>query len=376
VYEIDGKYYVVYEVPVDADGDGEFDEIIPIAYEATKEELVEAGLLDSAGLIMGLIGNNQYTPEEWESMGGLIVGNIKELNNSDDDPFEFLVSQLTDQANLYPWLLDPEVMALTAAAWLEGRSLTEGELAGTEFWQNTTQSMRNWMALNAQSPSEASQLLRDNRIMVLEMMQQAGINNAPDVLVNLIGDKFTTGLWTQTYLANQIDLLADPTKRGELDQDLKTYFEQHEGFELDTTKTYRDTVDATVRRWLGPAFGQWTEQQISEWAGRLRNDPDAKQELEKMLSQQRMSIFSAYTDPTQTYDDIASPWRNHVMNLWGEIPDETDEFFQNIVKMNDIVEASAQLREEGVKRGIGKITESMLDDLSTGFGDSIVRIAR
>ena len=374
VYLIDGKYYLVYNVPVDSDGDGQFDETVPIAYETTAQDLVDHGLLDRTGGITALVGNHRYSADEWAQMGGLVLGNINELNNPDDDPMEFLVSQMIDQANLYPWLLDPEIMAMTAGAWLEGRSLTEGELAGTDWWQTHTEAERNWLSMAAQSPGAAEELLRDNRIMVLEMLQTAGVNNAPDVLVNLLADNFTRGTWSQIYLGNQVDLLSDPAKRGDLDDELTSYFDQHAGFTLDTTQKYQDTVRDTVRKWLGPTFGEWDDTQIDRWAAKLRNDPDAKQRLDGMLSRQRMAMYSAYTDPTATYDDISGPWRNYVTQVWGQQPDETDEFFTKILQVNDMTEASRMLREEGVKRGVGKVTDDMLAALSESFsGGGIVR---
>jgi hypothetical protein len=366
LYSIDGKLYLVWMVPVDSDGDGRYDDFVPISYLAKPSDLAAAGISATPDVTI--------TGAEWQRMGGLQAGNLVDLDNPDEHPFEFFVDQMVENSVLFPWLLDPEIMALTGAAWLEGRALSEAELAGTDWWQSHSASERRWMVLSSTSPEEAQALLADNRIMVLEMLEQAGVNNAPESLINLLADSFTRGEWSNVKLNNQVGLLADPSKRGDFDEAVLNYFAEDTDLELDTTQARRDTVNDAALRWLGPKYGEWSDRQLDQWGGRLRNDPDAAQDLEEMLARQRLALFPEYQNAALTYDDIAAPWRAVVADAWGEVPDETDSFVTKIVRLNDAEAAEQLLRREGIGRGNSKVVSSLLRDTFAAMGgNQIVR---
>lgn len=373
VFRIGNQLYLVWLVPIDLDEDGNFDESIPIAYAADPQELVDAGLFDTLDAI---IINEILTLNEWNQMGGLTVGDIVDLDNPDDDPFEFFVEQMVENSILFPWILDPEIMAKTAAAWLEGRELSEAELVGTEWWQSHSDAERAWMVESSQDPLGAADLLNDNRLMVLDMLERAGVNNSPADLVNLMADSFTRGEWSEIYLTNQIEVVADPAKRGKLDIDIENYLVNgigDPGFVLDTTQGRRQDVKALVDSWLGPVFGAWSDAQIDGWAGRLRQDPDAGGALTELLSGQRLAMFDQYEDPTLRYDDIAGPWRGYWSQVLGETADESNPLFADIVRANNTAEAGILLREHGIATGNKKVQDEMLGDLLGTFGTQVAR---
>jgi len=341
-------------------------EEVPLAYSVTAEQIrLHWG---------GSISSNPvetFNDASFASLGGLFVGSFVELNNPDSHPFDTWLNEMVEQAGVYPWLLDPEIMSVTAAAWLEGRSATLAELASTSWWQEHSQAERDWMVFSHSDPEGAADRMQDNRITILDMLNEAGINNPPGALVDLIADHFTTGLWTQVYAQNQVDLLADPQKQGDLD-DLLTGYATDGG--LDTTNSRRDDVRAMVRRWLGPMHGNWDDAQIDQWAGRLRNDPEGASALTEMLARHRLALFPEYEDGSLTYEDIAGPWRGLVNQSWGQEPDETDGFFNNIIRTNDSFTASKMLREEGLKRQIGKVGTDATADLMESFGGNVIRV--
>jgi hypothetical protein len=374
VFEIDGVKYLVWKVPVDADGDGVYDEYLYIRYTATDAQLAEYGVTEAV--------TQSLTSAEWAALGGLQVGDITELRNVEDNPFDLFVNTMLENANLYPWLLDPEIMALTGAAWLEGRAITAAELAGTAWWKSHSDAQREWLALNAQDPTGAKDLLRDNRIVVAELLRNSGVSNAPDTLVTLLADLFTRGDWSDTLLTQQIGFLADPAKKGDLESEITDWMEGYQanietaGFELDTTQVREDRVKQLINQWLGPAFGQWSNAQIEWWAGTLRNDPDGELRLIEELQRQRLVAFPTYTDPNLTYEDISSVWRNYFFTVWGQAPDETDSMFVDIINLNDMTQAGQILRREGLSKGIGKVRNEMLGSLGDAFGDAVVNMGR
>jgi hypothetical protein len=365
IWMVNGQMMLVWQAPVDSDGDGEYDETVPLGYTITGQQLVEMGLVKRVSHIQI---DETFTDDEWRTLGGLDAGDAAWLNNPDDHPFEFFVDQMVENSILFPWLLDPEIMANTAAAWLEGRALSEAELANTDFWQSHSDTERAWLTLSTSNPQAARDLLEDNRLMTLDFLEEAGVNNAPQDLVNLLADSFTRGEWSQVKQMNQIALLADPTARGALDRRVTNWLSGKDDFTLDTTQARRADVSKLVDQWLGPVYGKWDNAQLDEWGGTLRNDPDGQTRLEEMLGRQRLAMFPDYKDPSLRYDDIAAPWRGFVSQAWGETADEADPFFADLVRVNNAAEAGKMLRREGLARGNKVVVDRLYGDLVASFG--------
>ncbi len=358
LWSVGGKLFMVFQQPTPS---GEF---VPLAYAVTPSQLRK-----HFGAGTNTSPFRTFTDEAFASMGGLAVGDFLDLNNPSSNPFDTWVDKLVEQSLIYPWLLDPEIMSITAAAWLEGRSATLAELASTNWWRTHSEQQRNWLSFSNSDPTGAMQRMKDNRILVADQLRAAGINNAPGALVDLIADNFTMGDWTQTFANNQIAILSDPSRTGELDASIVAL--QLQG--LDTNQARTDSVRREVRKWLGPMHGNWTEDQINDWASFVRNDPDGQARLTELLSSQRMALFPEYEDKSLTYEDIASPWRAMVFNEWGQRPDEMDPFFSNIIRMNDAFSAQKALRTEGLNRNNGKVGLAATADLLSSFGGNVIR---
>jgi len=73
---------------------------------------------------------------------------------------------------------------------------------------------------------------------------------------------------------------------------------------LDVTREGEDTVRELAAKWLGPSLGEMSDRQVSRWAGLIRNDPDAQQEFEATMRQQRLAMLPGYTNQNLTYEDI------------------------------------------------------------------------
>lgn len=378
LYQMGDKYYLVYQVPTGADSD-----TIPIAYEADVLDITQYFGWNVLELEENVV--RELSVAEFQSAGGLVVGFFEEIDLTTsfwEDPFEHWLTQLNEAAILAPWLLDPEIMALAAAAYLEGRSLTQAELAATDWWQNHNVAEREWLVLASSDPAEADKIMEANQLVVEDMLTQAGISNADTLmfrdengnevsLAQWLARVYTTGSWSQIQLDTQIKLLADPLLDGDRDETLMGLLAGHEDF-LDVTQSDEDRVRDLFLKWLGPLYGAVSDQVVAEWASQFRNDPDTQIRLEEMLAGQRVALFPAYDDRTLTYEDIAGPWKGLFMSTWGEVPDETDPFFTNIVNLNDATKAAQALRSEGLVRGNGQVLEDAVTDLSSAFGGGVV----
>ncbi len=301
--------------------------------------------------------------------GALAMGDSRELLNTTEDPVKVIQSNYDTEVRVKPWLADPDMMALWVGAALEGRSMSDAEMQGTEWWRTHSATERQWLALNASDPTTADRLVVDNRLRVADLFGQAGIDDASLDLMNLIADNWTQGLWTEVYATNQLRLLADPLLTGTVDPMIADF---RDG--LDSTRENEDVVRDMISNWLGPAYSQnWSQNHIDVWASRLREDPDAQLELEDILKRHRLALFPDYENPNLSYEDIAAPWRGVWSQIWGQQPDETDPLFTQIVRLNDLASATALLRDEGLTQGNATVVNNAVGAVGRSFGGSVRR---
>lgn len=239
----------------------------------------------------------------------------------------------------------------------------------TDWWQSHTAAQRQWLLLAASDPLTAAQLQRDTRNGVSDLLRLAGVADASDSVIDFIASRFTTGIWTEAYTSLQIRLLSDPFAAGDLDPELARI-----AAGLDTTRAQEDRVIQLVNTWIGPHMARWSKERIAEWAGRLRNDPDAEINLVDVLRNERKVLLPSYADDTWdnvSYADIVSPYRQLFSNVWARAADETDPFFLKVVNTNDHEEAARLLRSEGMDRGVEAVQLDALRGMLRSFGQGV-----
>lgn len=306
--------------------------------------------------------------EAKRQLGALVFGTTDELANFDDDPFTSWAYMMETEAQSQPWIMEDDYQALIAMAILEGRTLTDAEIQSTNWWRNNSSAQREWMKLYHGDPEEANRRLEDNRALARQVLTDAGLTGFGEELVEFMADQVTMGNWSETYFNTQVSAISDPESTYAIDEALTAF---QEG--LGTTIEHEDTVTNLVNKWLGPAMGQWSEAEIAEWSGVLRNDPNGEQRLVEMLKNQRMALFPEYEDRNLSYQDIAQPWKNYGFAQWGQQMDETDDMFIQMVKNNDTTLNGQLLRQKGLKQGVGKVVDDANSALLSGTGGSVRR---
>ena len=306
--------------------------------------------------------------EAKRQLGALVFGTTDELANFDDDPFTSWAYMMETEAQSQPWIMEDDYQALIAMAILEGRTLTDAEIQSTNWWRTNSSAQREWMKLYHGDPEEANRRLEDNRALARQVLTDAGLTGFGEELVEFMADQVTMGNWSETYFNTQVSAISDPESSYAIDEALSAF---QEG--LGTTIEHEDTVTNLVNKWLGPAMGQWSEAEIAEWSGVLRNDPNGEQRLVEMLKNQRMALFPEYEDRNLSYQDIAQPWKNYGFAQWGQQMDETDDMFIQMVKNNDTTLNGQLLRQKGLKQGVGKVVDDANSALLSGTGGSVRR---
>ena len=356
------KYYILYKIPNTA---------LSLSYEATENDI--------EGLYPLNFDEQSFRKVSEEDIALTVpFGNIAELYDpellqSGLTPWEGFVGYLDKEAELRPWLEDEEMVFLLAESTLEGRTVTEAEWKTTNWWRTSTQDERDWLLLSQgkptdELPKDAQIKLADNEILIKNLMIESGINNPSQNLIKWISDKYTTGNWTNTKTEEQIALIADPSKIGTLDDKLQNFITSGD-MVVDTTRSGEDKIRSLYQKWWGPVFGNVGDTLIAEKAGLLRNNPDYEIEFEEELKGSRKSLFPNY-DENLTYQDIAAPWQSFTNNIWGEQVDPTSEQFQEVLKLNNSVEASKYLTQQGLDLGKSKVVNEALQGLKV-FGQGV-----
>ncbi len=227
------------------------------------------------------------------------------------------------------------------------------------------------------------QCTNDYKIQVSRALQAAGVTGGfdsetgqelapPDALVSWIANKWVSGQWTESYTSEQLALFADPFRSGVRDTDFTNYVTTAGVEGLERTAEKEDRIKQLYTQYLGPVFGKLTDTELSQKAGRLRNDPDYEASLIDQLKNNRLALFPKYTNPELSYEDIVTPWRNLTTSILGEAADETQSWWQDMVATNDFTTGSATLRTKGLEMGNNQVTIEATEALQRALGDGSV----
>jgi hypothetical protein len=352
VWKVGGKSLLVYMVP------GTEDDPVYMSWEVPNESTLE----EFFGPDQTPVYNREISQQEYDNLGVLDFGSTNELNNFSEDPFAGWAAEVEMQASTQPWIMDEDYQALMAQAVLEGRDITQAEIQTTSWWQDHTAAERSWMETYHGDPATAEQILADNRQLVRDLLTEAGAGTEVDEsVINYMADKFSHGTWSRTYLNGQISALTDPSSPDTIDSEMNDALDLSS---VGTTNVAEDTVRSLLHTWLGPAFGDWDNAEISRIAGLIRNDPTYEARFVEQLKDERLALLPEYGDREMSYQAVSNTWKQWWMGQWGEAADEKSDLFMKVLKNNDMAESGKLLRSEGLKRGVKKV----VDDFS---GESI-----
>jgi hypothetical protein len=190
-------------------------------------------------------------------------------------------------------------------------------------------------------------------------------------MVNFMADKVTMGTWSVEKLTGQVAAISDPWSVDTVDAELLKYMADQD-FDPTQTREGEEDVRKLLKEWLGPVYGQWSEKDIAEAAGVIRNDPaSGKTNLIERLKDQRLSAYGNYTDRNLSYESIAKPWRTVTESVWGVPVDDTDHVFQKVLRDNDADESAKVLRRQGYARGYDRVVDEVSDGLSSSMSKNV-----
>lgn len=358
VEEDTGKHYLVYFTP---------ESRVPLTWHIPGPDDLTAFVgKDGDGNRRPISIDRRVNSDQMRQMGAIQAGTTDEIRNTDEDPINQFVDNFQDHANIKPWLRDPEMLALATEALYEGREVTEAERKNTTWWRTHSDAERAWMDKVHGDPTTAAQEKRDKRLQVEQLLVRSGLDNPDQALINTLADNWTTGRWSNTYVQTQAKKLADPAAPGRLDQELQRFAGppgEREAQTLDQTENAR----SIMKKWLGPYANM---EAVDHWAGKLRNDPDAEQELVQELRGQKKALFPEYGEDA-TWQDISGPWKSFVNKEWGQQIQDDNPVLHDVIRMNDSSQASDYLREKGLEQGVDRVVDSALSAFASGVGGAL-----
>ena len=314
-------------------------------------------------------------PGERDRLGAISPGSVYLLTDTLSDNWEEgFNATIEREATIKPWLRDPEVEAALLAATLEGRTPTRADLEATEYFRSRSDAEVTHAAfMETASEREIEQYFSRFEDTVRNQLQDAGMRDPDDTLVNFIARKWGSAQWNDPYAARQIVALANPFSSVEMDTELKEFTQ---GMEFDTLRGQTEQVKAEVRRWLGPQHGtSYSEEWYQQWAGAIMDDPNAENDLIDHLQGQRMALYPEYTNPNLTYEDISGVWKGEMQRQWGVDPSDDRHWsvLDRVIRANDSTKAGRILREEGLNLDIGKVKNEAINAFGQNVGDQVVR---
>lgn len=347
-----GKVYMVYFPPG-------FNPPVPLMYHVKNEEVLKAFFGDQP---MGY--DKKFSSAQLAAAGAVEFGSTSEIPSATGDPWTGFVQRMERAKEVMPWLADPGIYGVVAAAYLEGRDPYEWEYEGTEYWSTHTEGERAWLKKAMADPATAAQDRASKIVMVRNTFQQMGVFEPPDDMVTYMADKGVMGLWTDAQISDQIKLSLGVQTGGTLDAGLTKYGALSSVNHSDSIRNLYDT-------WLGPAFAP-SDADVQRWTNNFLIDPaSAQAQLTEQLRQQRLALFPEYTNPNSTYQDIAGPWKSYVSGIWGTIPDDTDADFQRMIRLNDASAVAKDARKVGFARDYDRVKQQALGDMQQQMGQNV-----
>jgi len=336
---------------------------VPLLFTISTEEELKSLFGDKDP-----VADKTLSEADMEAAGSVIFGEMASIdrynaaNELIEDPWAGFTSRMERAMESMPWLAeDPEVFAIVAGAYLEGRELESWELEQTEYFQSHSKGQRDAMRLQLSDPEGYSDRHDSYASRLFDEIASFGIDPNSN-LVSWVADQYNSGDWTLDQALDQIQAYAGFGGAAELDSEFAEFIE-NEGLGTNEGISNFDAVRDLYKEWLGPSYPP-DEDVIRKWASAMHNDTaGGRDALVEHLRGQRRVLFPNYEDENATYAQIAAPWRSYTQNIWGVPIDETDPAFQNIVQMNDPLAAQSAAREVGSDRGYARVVSTMANDI-------------
>ena len=181
------------------------------------------------------------------------------------------------------------------------------------------------------------------------------------------GDPTTAA--AKAKVVQQLTALVDPfNKAYTLDGDIDAASKDM-NFTGITTK--QEEIQSLVEDWL-PQHLWLTSEEKAENAGKLRNDPNYKEEFVEFLKDKKYAEYSMY-DRNIKMSTIIGSKKSTIKNVWGIDVKGGSPVLHEIIKMNDLSKETEYLRGKGMELGIDKVKNDFALAQAGAYGEGIIK---
>jgi hypothetical protein len=133
-----------------------------------------------------------------------------------------------------------------------------------------------------------------------------------------------------------------------------------------------EAVRQLLVSWLGPYFAKgYSQQWLEEWAGKIRQNPNAEEQLIDVLRSAKSALFPGYAENAR-YVDFATPWAGVYAQYAGQTPNEEDDaLFLALIQANDPEYAQETLWNAGFEQGWGPVADQAHRGLQQQLGGQV-----
>ena len=188
----------------------------------------------------------------------------------------------------------------------------------------------------------------------------------PESVIDYLATQTNKGYFSQAEALEQMNGIFDPSANIVLDNGVLNALE---GISVATTKVGESDVQDLLDQYL-PEHLHATYN-VSEEAGKIRNNAGARQSLINKLKKTRYQFYDMY-DEDISWQQIVASKQQMAKSVLGQDLKSNDPLLDEIIKMNDSGKELERLRNYGLKTGNQKVKNDLAGAMMDTFGKGIV----
>jgi hypothetical protein len=188
----------------------------------------------------------------------------------------------------------------------------------------------------------------------------------PESVIDYLAEQTNKGFFSQAEALEQMNGIFDPSANIILDNGVINALE---GITVATTKVGQSDVQDLLDQYI-PEHLHGTYN-ISEEAGKIRNNAGARESLINRLKKTRFQFYNMYDEDISWQQIIASK-QQMSKSILGQDLKSNDPLLDEIIKMNDSGKELERLRNYGLKTGNQKVKNDLAGAMMDTFGKGVV----
>tara|TARA_R100000808_G_C2155005_1_gene166608 strand:+ start:10252 stop:11589 length:1338 start_codon:yes stop_codon:yes gene_type:complete len=221
------------------------------------------------------------------------------------------------------------------------------------------------------NPDTFYQKVEDYKLELQRTVEGKG-GSLSDEALTYAAEEWAWGRWSASKAKNQVIKAVDPYAYGEKDPGFAGVI-GGEGFAK--TTLYEHEVQELIDTWLPTSLHKKYEEKISEYAGKIRKNPNFKNELIEEMKDDRFALYPQY-DRKLSFSNILAGKKSSASQVWGidmnNIKSD-DPIILKMIQENNPSGEAEMLRNAGIDRGYAAVLADLNRAMTSSFGTGVIR---